>query len=138
MDLDYSGIFERLCKISGTNSASGLAKIAGKAPNASTRWTEKGKVTKIPMDVCVKIAILFDVSIDYIVFGTEPMAEKSKVDKAFYKAMMMLIGTRCMKKGDKFNEELINLIGDYFYKTLNNDDIEAEIDSMEKLIDLSK
>lgn len=138
MSLDYIAIYKRLCKVTGTNSLSGLAKKVGMAANASTRWTDNGEIKKIPMDVCVKAAINFDASLDYIVFGTEPMADKHKVDKAFTKAMMMLIGTNCLRKGEGFNEELLKMVGDYFYKTLNNDDIEIDIDSMENLLNLSK
>lgn len=135
ISLDFDAICGRVFKACNQKTLGGIAKVLEMSKGAPDGWR---KNKKIPGDVLIKISIVFDVSIDYLVFGTEPMAEKSKVDKAFMKSMLMLVGTQCMKKGENYNEELIKMIGDYFYKTLNNESVENDITEMEKLVNLTK
>lgn len=133
LSLDNNAITERLMEVCGVDSLSAVASIILNDATRSGSW-KRGN--RIPPEVFIKAAIKFDSSIDYIVFGTQPSTDISQVETAFHKALIMLLGTGCFRKGSDYKKETIDEVINYFGDKIVNNRHSTDFDDMEKLIDI--
>lgn len=78
MNTDVNEIFERLLKIKNFNTLKDLSIEYGYQKNWGSNSRLKGT---IPWDLCLKIAIEYKLSLDYLIFGKESETIKIRMDE---------------------------------------------------------
>ena len=78
MNTDVNEIFERLLKIKNFNTLKELSIEYGYQKNWGSNSRLKGT---IPWDLCLKIAIEYKLSLDYLIFGKESETIKIRMDE---------------------------------------------------------